>query len=55
MGLGRERRLKSEAVTRARKIARNKKSELVIHNRDGTISDKDSYGNDPFPERDKVK
>ena len=48
-------RTKSEAVNRARKIARNKKSELVIHNRDGTISDKDSYGNDPFPERDKVK
>ena len=46
---------KKEAVKRARQIAKNKKSELVIHNRDGKISDKDSYGNDPFPERDKVK
>ncbi len=46
---------KSEAVERARKIAKNKKSELVIHNKDGKISDKDSYGNDPFPARDKVK
>ncbi len=46
---------KSEAVEHARKIAKNKKSELVIHNKDGKISDKDSYGNDPFPARDKVK
>ncbi|MBK8983355.1 MAG: DUF2188 domain-containing protein [Ignavibacteria bacterium] len=44
-----------QKVQIARKIARNKKSELVIHNKDGKISDKDSYGNDPFPERDKVK
>ncbi len=48
-------RTKSEAVELARKIAKNKKSELVIHNKDGKISDKDSYGNDPFPARDKVK
>ncbi len=46
---------KKEAVDRARQIAKNKKSELVIHNKDGKISDKDSYGNDPFPARDKVK
>jgi len=48
-------RTKKEAVEKARQIAKNKKSELVIHNKDGKISDKDSYGNDPFPERDKVK
>jgi len=45
---------KAEAIERAGKIAKNQKSELVIHNRDGKISDKDSYGNDPFQARDKV-
>ena len=45
---------KSEAIEIGRKIAKKKKSELVIHNIDGKISDKDSYGNDPFPARDKV-
>ncbi|MBN1398640.1 MAG: DUF2188 domain-containing protein [Bacteroidetes bacterium] len=29
------------------------KSEVVIHRPDGTIRDKDSYGNDPFPPRDQ--
>jgi hypothetical protein len=27
--------------------------EHVIHNRDGKISDKDSYGRDPMPPKDK--
>ena len=44
---------KDEAVTRAREIAKNMKTELVIHNKDGKISDKDSYGNDPHPPKDK--
>ncbi len=42
-----------DAITVAREIARNNKSELVIHGRDGKIRDKDSYGNDPNPPRDK--
>lgn len=46
---------KAEAIERARNIARNKKSELVIHNKDGKISDKDSYGNDPHPPMDKKR
>jgi hypothetical protein len=45
---------KKEAVTVARDIARNQRSELVIHGRDGRIQDKDSYGNDPNPPGDKV-
>ena len=40
-----------EAIEAARKIARNQKSEVVIHGRDGKIRAKDSYGNDPFPPR----
>ncbi len=43
---------KKDAVETAREIARNNRSELVIHGRDGRIQDKDSYGNDPFPPKD---
>lgn len=42
-----------DAITVARGIARNNKSEIVIHSRDGKIRDKDSYGNDPHPPIDK--
>lgn len=38
-----------EAIERAREIARNNQSEMVIHRKDGTIRDKNSYGNDPYP------
>ena len=43
----------AQAIKIAREIAINQKSEVVIHRPDGTIRDKDSYGNDPFPPRDK--
>lgn len=39
----------SEAITEARRIARNQGTELYIHGRDGRIRERDSYGNDPFP------
>ena len=42
-----------DAITVAREIAKNNHSELVIHGRDGKIRDKDSYGNDPNPPKDK--
>lgn len=42
-----------DAIERARDIAINERSEVVIHRPDGRIRDKDSYGNDPFPPRDK--
>ena len=41
------------AIRAAREIAINKKSEVVIHGLDGKIRDKDSYGSDPFPPKDK--
>jgi len=44
---------KAEAERIGRDIARNQRSELVIHDRHGKIQDKDSYGNDPCPPRDK--
>lgn len=37
----------------ARKIAINQKTEVVIHNRKGKIRNSNSYGNDPFPPKDK--
>ena len=43
----------AEAIKIAREIAINQKSEVVIHRSDGTIRDKDSYGNDPNPPKDK--
>jgi hypothetical protein len=45
--------LPSEATERAREIAINQRSEVVIHRRDGRIRDSDSYGNDPNPPRDR--
>ncbi|MCB0511746.1 MAG: DUF2188 domain-containing protein, partial [Bacteroidetes bacterium] len=30
-----------------REIAKNQQSELVIHNKEGKIREKDSFGNDP--------
>lgn len=38
-----------EAIEIARNIAKNQKTELIIHGRDGKIRDRDSYGNDPYP------
>lgn len=40
---------KQGAVERAREISSNQRTELIIHNKDGKISHKDSHGGDPFP------
>jgi len=48
-----EHRTKTAAENVARKIAKHQESEVVIHGRDGKIQDKDSYGKDPCPPRDK--
>jgi len=34
-------------------VAKKNESEVVIHSRDGKIRDKDSYGRDPYPPRDR--
>ena len=39
------------AISAGRDIARNQRSELFIHGRNGRIRERDSYGNDPFPPR----
>lgn len=43
----------AEAIEAAREIAINQQSEVVIHRPDGRIRDRDSYGNDPYPPKDK--
>ena len=40
---------KAEAVEYGRSISRREKTELYIHKKDGTIQDRNSYGNDPYP------
>lgn len=40
------------AIERARDQAKRSHVEVVIHRRDGTIRDSDSYGNDPNPPKD---
>lgn len=41
-----------EAIDRAREIARNNQSQVVIHDRGNKIRDVDSYGPDPCPPKD---
>ena len=42
-----------DAIDIAKGIAKNNHSEVVIHRPNGQIRDKDSYGNDPCPPKDK--
>lgn len=45
-------RTKDNAVEAGREIARRLEVEHTIHLSDGTIGEKNSYGNDPYPPRD---
>lgn len=40
---------KEEAVDAGREAARARQTEHVIHNLDGTIGERNSYGSDPYP------
>lgn len=44
---------KITALEKSKKEAVKRMVEHVIHNMDGKISDKDSYGADPVPPKDK--
>ncbi|MFH1653525.1 MAG: DUF2188 domain-containing protein [Pseudomonadota bacterium] len=46
-------RTQAKAIDAARETARREKSEVVIHRSNGRIRDKDSYGNDSCPPKDK--
>jgi ketosteroid isomerase-like protein len=42
---------KAEAERAGRDLARKNKSELLIHRRDGKITERNTYGRDPRPSR----
>ncbi|GAA6167916.1 DUF2188 domain-containing protein [Sessilibacter corallicola] len=42
-----------EAIQIAEEIAKNQQSDTKVHGRNGRIRAGNSYGNDPFPPRDK--
>ena len=42
-----------DAIERGRKQAIRERTELVIHDRKSRIRDSDSYGNDPYPPKDR--
>jgi len=42
-----------DAIKAGQPLAEKNRSELVIHDRQNRIRDKDSYGNDPHPPRDR--
>lgn len=44
---------KAEALKLGTQIAKNQQSELTILKKNGRIQNKNSFGNDPFPPRDK--
>lgn len=41
------------AIKRAKPLAKEMKTELVVQGRDGKIRSKDSFGNDPCPPKDR--
>jgi hypothetical protein len=43
----------SEAIAYGRNIAKNQRTELYVHGKDGRIREKDSYGRDLHPPKDK--
>jgi uncharacterized protein YdaT len=43
----------SEAIARAKEMARNQQTVLYIHGRDGRIRERSSFGREPLPPRDK--
>ncbi len=43
----------AQAIARAKEIAINQGSEVVVQGQNGRIRSKDSYGNDPCPPKDK--
>lgn len=42
---------KSEARARGIELAKNQGAELYVQKQNGTIHERNSYGNDPFPPR----
>jgi hypothetical protein len=43
----------AKAAEAGREAARRDQTEVLIHGRNGQIRERESYGNDPFPPRDR--
>jgi hypothetical protein len=43
----------ARAIEAGRQMARQGHGELLIHGQDGRIRSRDSYGNDPYPPKDR--
>lgn len=41
----------AEAIEKAKGIAQNQHSEMLIHGKNGQIRERNTYGDDPFPPR----
>ncbi len=48
-----EHKTQAAAIKAATPIAKHQKSDVVIHGQNGQIRDRDSYGNDPCPPKDR--
>jgi hypothetical protein len=46
---------KAEAERIGRTVAKNRETELVVHDKTGKILNPDSFGNDPLPPRDRKR
>lgn len=46
-------RTQSEAIEAGREIAQSRRADLVIQGENGRIRDRETYGNDPCPPKDK--
>lgn len=46
-------RTQKDAIGEAKPVAEAHRGELIIHRPNGQIRDKESYGNDPCPPKDK--
>lgn len=47
--------VKKKAESFGRAIAKKQGAELIIHKKDGTIQNSNSFGKDPCPPKDKVR
>lgn len=46
-------RTQTAATNTAARTARREQGEVIIHKPSGEIRDRDSYGNDPYPPKDR--
>ncbi len=44
---------KAQAIEYGKQLSKRERTELFIHRKDGTIQNRNSYGKDPFPPKDK--